>query len=147
VTILTFAPLTSAGGSATYDANVLYTVHVDVDLDGALDAAAHVRFGQNAAGDWGVQAEIPGVDSPVSGATGEVIEASGAKVYAGVVDDPFFFDLQGFQETLATATVSFDSTRDSLAGLNVTAIALEFDAAAAVGGATQIQTWATTSRK
>ncbi len=147
MTILTFAPLTSAGGSATYDANVLYTVHVDVDLDGALDAAAHVRFGQNAAGDWGVQAEIPGVDSPVSGATGEVIEASGAKVYAGVVDDPFFFDLQGFQETLATATVSFDSTRDSLAGLNVTAIALEFDAAAAVGGATQIQTWATTSRK
>ena len=146
VTILTFAPLTPAGGSATYDADVLYSIHMDTDKDGVSDADILVRFGQNSAGDWGVQAEIPGVDSAISGATGEVLESGGAKVYAGVVDDPFFFDLQGFQDTLTTGTVAFDSSRDSLAGVNVTAIALEFDAAAATG-ATQIQTWATTSRK
>lgn len=147
VSIITFSPLTAAGGSALYDADVLYSMHVDVDADGAADAWLNVRFGQNSAGDWGVQAEVPGVSDPVSGPVGEVIEQDGVKLYAGLTDDPFFFDLQGFNDTLATGTIAFDSTRDSIAGLNVTAVVVEFDAAAAVGSATQIQTWATTARK
>jgi hypothetical protein len=145
-TIITFAPLTGAGGAATYDADVLYTVNIDTDADGAADAEILVRFGQNTAGDWGVQAEnVPGASAPLVGAVDAVVAEGSAQLYAGLVDDPFFFDLEGYGASLAAGAVLFDSSRDSLAGLNVTAIAIEFDASSL--GSTQVQAWATTARK
>ena len=68
-------------------------------------------------------------------------------VYAGSREDPFFFDLDGFLATKMTETVSFDSANDSFAGLNVTAIVIEMDSAAAAGGGTTLQAWVTTGRK
>ena len=49
VTILTYAGLqaTTEGQSATYDEDVLYTVHIDSDGDNAADTDVYVRFGQN----------------------------------------------------------------------------------------------------
>ncbi|MCA9729372.1 MAG: DUF4331 family protein, partial [Candidatus Eisenbacteria bacterium] len=68
-------------------------------------------------------------------------------VFAGWRDDPFFFDLAGYQMTLQTGDLSFDSTRDSFAGLNVTAIVVEMDLSAALGSGSKINLWATTGRK
>jgi len=76
-----------------------------------------------------------------------VIEVAEARVFAGLRDDPFFFDLEGFEQTLQTGAVSFQDTRDSVAGLNCTAIVLEFDRAAALGGSQTLNLWTTTGRK
>lgn len=151
VAVLTYAGLqaTTEGQSATYDKDVLYTVHIDSDGDNASDTDVYVRFGQNGAGDWGVQVEnLPGTTEAVVGAVGEAIDAgNGLSVYAGLKDDPFFFDLEGFNTTLETGTVSFNPERDSVAGLNVSSIVLEMDLAAASSGSDKLAVWASTGRK
>ena len=76
-----------------------------------------------------------------------VVDSGNAMLYSGLRDDPFFFDLAGYIDTLNTGSVSFDSTRDSLAGTNVTAIVVAMDIDAASGGNNNIQLWASTGRK
>jgi len=151
VAIMTYGGLqaTSAEQTATYDENVLYTVHIDSNGDQAADKNVNVRFGKNGAGDWGVQVEnLPGATGTVSGAVNGTIDAgNGLSVYTGLRDDPFFFDLEGFNQTLATGTLAFDGTRDSVAGLNVSSIVLEMDLAAASNGSDTLAVWASTGRK
>ncbi len=129
---------------------MLYTVHIDNDGGDLADIEVHTRFGQNPGGRWGVLVEgLPGAKHPrVFGPADEVFGAGGGlEVFAGSADDPFFFDLDGFVETLATGTISFDSARDSVAGLNVSAIVLEMDLDAATNGTGTANMWATTGRK
>lgn len=150
VTVVTFAGLSGSAMGALYDDDVLYTVHLDQDGDNAAEIEILVRFGANAAGEWGMRVEnLPGSPAPIEGPVETLLDAGdGRRVWAGWRDDPFFFDLQGFRETLQTQAVAFDSSRDSLAGLNVTAIVLESDLAAAGGGnAEPLRIWATTARK
>lgn len=155
-----YAAITFAGArmpeaeqTGTYDAGVLYTVHLDNSGDNQSDIDVLVRFGQNRAGEWGVQVEsLPGADGAVIGPVEEMVaDTSGLRVFAGLRDDPFFFDLQGFSETLDTGSLQFASlstgARDSLAGTNATAIVLEMDLAAARGAGSNIRLWATTARK
>ncbi|MFT6161592.1 MAG: hypothetical protein ACJA00_004189 [Myxococcota bacterium] len=142
---LTFAGLGPAGGSATYDADVLYQIHFDSDADNLADGSIDMRFGESDDGAWGVQATMPD-GTIVHGAVGETIVSGDISVYAGLRDDPFFFDLGGFRTTLSTGTLSFDSTRDALAGTNVTSLVVEFPRASVDGGGDLISIWATTSR-
>lgn len=153
ITITTFAGGPVAGlpsaQPTSFDPRVLYTVHIDNDGDNLSDIDVNTRFGQNPGGVWGVQVEnLPGARRPtVFGPAGHAFGAGGnLKVYTGLRDDPFFFDLQGFRETLMTETLSFDSSRDSFAGLNVKAIVLEMSLAAASNGSDTIQVWASTGR-
>jgi hypothetical protein len=143
VMIVTFAPV---GTEGTYDGDVLYGMHIDTDADNAADRDVWVRFGQNEAGAWGVQANgMTTDDSAIVGPVGETVShESGARVYTGFHDDPFFFDLTGFTETLDTGTLAFDSTRDSIAGSNVTAIVAEIPLDTV--DAESFQVWATTGR-
>jgi hypothetical protein len=107
-----------------------------------------VRFGQDKdSGEWGVQVTgLPGGDSVASGPVETVFEAGGGlQVYAGLRDDPFFFDLQGYLDTLSTGTLSFTAT-DFFTGLNVTAIVLEIKASTVAEDSEEIQVWATTGR-
>jgi hypothetical protein len=136
-----------ASSEGLYDPAALYTIHIDNNGDNVADHRIHVRFGKNAAGETGVQwSGVPGSEIPFSHPVETVYnDASGARLWAGHADDPFFFDAQGYLETLATGTLSFDNTRDTLAGLNVTAAAVEVDTTALGSGA--IQVWATASRK
>jgi len=145
--ILTSSGLSPAGAGAMYDGDLLYGIHFDTDLDSVEDTSIWIRYGQDALGNWGVQVTgLPGAGAPVVGAVEQVIAAPGGRVWTGLRDDPFFFDLQGLEDTLNTGTISFDNTRDSLAGTNATAIVLEFDTASALGASTQARVWATTSR-
>jgi hypothetical protein len=71
----------------------------------------------------------------------------GLQAFAGVRDDPFFFDLDGFYETTSTATLAFDAERDSFLGTNVTMLVVEMSVDGAAAGSSDVQLWATASRK
>lgn len=159
VTIVNFAGLTEAGGDPVYDPDVLYGIHIDNTGDHEPDIDIWARFGQNQAGEWGLQVvNIPGADAVADpdicgsapGHCGpvdtEIDTGAGTRIWAGPREDPFFFDLDGYLATLDSGTISFNSQNDSFAGTNVTSIVIEMDAAAAAGGAEDIQLWATSSR-
>lgn len=146
VAAIAFAGLGEAGVPATYDAGVLYGIHFDQDGDGVSDHDVWVRFGQNAGGDWGVQATgLAGTDTAVGAVEQEIDAGLGQRVWAGLRDDPFFFDFEGFNDTLESGDLSFDSTRDFFAGTNVTAIVVEVSTDLVSGGA-PFTVWATTRR-
>ncbi|MEL6347957.1 MAG: DUF4331 family protein [Myxococcota bacterium] len=148
VAAIGFAGLTAAGGAATYDADVLYTIHIDNNADNIADIDVLIRFGQDSDGGWGVQVQnLPGASGDIEGAVEATLDDNGAQVFAGLRDDPFFFDLDGYLETLSTGTLSFDANRDSFATTNITAIVVSMDADAASAGNDSIQIWTTTARK
>lgn len=148
--VMTFAgpSMPSAGQAGQYDADVLYGIHIDNSGDDSANADIWVRFAQNDLGDWGVQLlGVPGEAGAVSGPVETDVDgANGAKVFTGLRDDPFFFDLEGFQNTVSSGDLSFMNTRDSFEGQNVTAVVVEIPLAAALGGGTDLSIWATSSR-
>ena len=157
VAVVTFAGLGAPGDAAVYDNDVLYGIHIDTDFDHEPDTNIWCRFGDNGldAADEnfmrGVQClNVPGAAGPLEGPVDgdPIVDADNenVKAWAGLREDPFFFDLTGYQETLDTGTIAFDSNRDDFAGTNVTAIVIEMDAAAAAADGTQLQIWATTGR-
>ena len=135
------------GATFTGDRDVLYTIEIDNNDDGLEpNASIQVRFGQDGQGRWGAQfTGIPGTDGPVVGPVGSIIDLGGASAFAGVREDPFFFDLTGFTNTVMTGTLSFDATRDFFRGGNVSAIVLEVPLRALPGDG-PYQIWATTGR-
>ncbi len=149
IAIITYAALIEGGADPEYSGDVVYGIHIDNDLDNVADNDVWVRFGQNGNGDWGVKVEgLPGVADPVIGPVNTAIEAGpGAhQVWAGMAEDPFFFDLDGYLATLETGTLMFDSTNDTFAGFNVMSIVVEISIDGASGGNNDIQLWATTRK-
>lgn len=154
VFVLTYAgPVDPVDGeTATFDADVLYGIHIDTNGDQTADHDLWVRFAQSPSGNWGVQVEgIPGGDpgtqsgpvefqNPISGPTN-------AFFWAGLREDPFFFDLQGFMDTVSTGTLSFVNDRDSFAGKNISAIVIQLETADLDAGSDDtFDVWATTAR-
>jgi hypothetical protein len=132
-----------------YDADALYTSWIDNNGDNEAEHAIYWRYGRNAEGEVGIQwTGIPGAETTVAGAVETVFDAGdGTRVWSGHADDPFFFDAQGYLETLDSSTVSFVNDRDFLAGLNVTAAAIEIDTALLQDGSNPLQVWVTAARK
>jgi hypothetical protein len=139
-----------------FDPEVLYTIHIDNDDDNVADLKFNWRFSQNEImGKKGIQWNgIPDAGADVVHPVEEVYmdAASGAQLWSGHADDPFFFDALGYLQTLDSAglnpgmsNIMFDSDRDFLAGLNVTAAVIEIDHAKLGGG--PIQVWVTASEK
>ncbi len=143
------AGFAEAGVPATYDPDVLYTIHVDQDNDNVSDFDVLIQFGQNEAGDWGIRVrDLPGVADDVVGPVETVLEAAlGLRVFGGLRGDAFFFDLDGFRMTTMTGDLSFDSTRDSFAGTNVTQIVVEMAVDAVASKSDNLRIWASTGRK
>ena len=147
VIVVTYGGPLASGSAITFDPNVLYTIHLDNTGNNQPDQSIYVRFAQNIAGDWGVQViNLPGATGPVVGAANTTIDMGNTKIFTGLRDDPFFFDLGGFTDTLATGTLSFDPTRDFFAGSNVYSIVLEMPLQAALGVGNSLNVWATTAR-
>ena len=149
VAVITFAGLADAPAGPTYDADLLYTLNIDNTDDNVADLSVYCRFGQNNAGEWGVQVQnLPGATGTIVGPVDRTLDGGNStKVYAGPREDPFFFDLDGFRQTLQTGTLAFNSARDRFAGLNVTAIVLEMNLSSALDGSSALKLWATTGRK
>ncbi len=148
VLVATYAGYAVPNAEAVYDADVLYTFHISNDGDAVSEHDIEVRFGQNGLGDWGVKASnVPGAAEPLMGGVEETVSSDGAMLYAGLRDDPFFFDLEGFQMTLDTGDLSFDASRDFAVLQNTNAIVLEIPIAAIGGDSTSLRLWTSTARK
>ena len=147
-------------GNPVYDADTLYTFHIDTNADGAAEQQIHVRFGQNMLDEWGVQfLDVPGAAGEIVGAVDTAIDGGGGiQAQAGFFDDPFFFDFEGFVATrealvddMDAADIMFASVVDGapvdfFAGANEMGIVVEFPAAGLDGGATAFHTWVSASR-
>ena len=154
VVVVTFNGL-KAGGTTSggYAADVVYGVHLDNDADQMADHDIWVRFAENGAGEWGVKVEgLPGETQPVMGPVAQELSGDGATVLADVFDDPFFFDITGFLNTVQNGSLTdsnddlYFTQTDSLAGTNTNAVVLEFPQSSALDGSDTVQVWATASR-
>ncbi len=115
---------------AFYDRNVLYTI----DISNAAPASTpefqiRFRFGPGAgAGEWGVSVEgVPGVTGNIVGPAEQILSKDGVRVYAGLRDDPFFFDSQGLRASRTTGNLQFSNNINThfFAQKNITTVALE----------------------
>ena len=132
---------------ATYDPDVLYAINVsNAAPRTATDIGIRFRFGTGSENQFGIEVTgLPGVDGPLQGSVETTLQKDGVMVRAGLFDDPFFFDLQGFQETAQTGTLSFNSERDFFAGQNLTAVVIEIPKDRIDAGAL-VDVWGATSR-
>ncbi len=149
-------------GRSIFDPEVLYQIKIDTDGDATEDLVIqsfvtgnptnqvmHFR-GPVAPALTGTSARI--VNGPTAsvrvstGAEPIVAERQGMQIFAGVRDDPFFFDLTQLLAILGGQAGSFnDPGTDTFAGLNVYAIVVELPLDA-IGDPSQISVWGTTHR-
>jgi len=166
------APRSRIDGSFYCDRDVLYTYNIDRadtagNFDGVADIKVQVRFGKNGSGDCGIQLDgVPGAGGTFSGHIERVLVSKGGmRGFAGLRNDPFFFDFEGFSALLVTfaapgqsgdLVTSFRLTggqprRDSFAARNVSAIVFEMDLdtvapRSATGSRSKLRVWGTTAR-
>ena len=152
VVVMTFAGPQPTTAPATYDRDVLYTLNISNGTSKTVPTIPITfRFGQDAAAgpnNFGVQVSgLPGVaGGTITGPVETNLVKDGVTVRAGLFDDPFFFDLQGFRTTRSTGTLSFDSTRNFFAGQNLTAVVIEIPRDRIANGTNPIGVWGTTAR-
>lgn len=147
--VLTFAGPQATNLPAVYDSDVLYTINVsNAAPRTTTDIPIQVRFGPGSGSpEFGVQVSgLPGVTGTIEGAVETDLAKDGVRVRAGLFDDPFFFDLQGFRDTLATGTLSFNNQRDFFAGQNLTAIVISIPRDRIENGSNLVDVWAATAR-
>lgn len=147
--VMTFAGPQATDQPATYDPDVLYTINVSNSPSRTTpDFPIYIRFGAGAgSNDYGVQVSgVPGTSGPIEGSVETTLNQDGVMVRAGLFDDPFFFDLQGFKDTASTGTLSFDPNRDFFAGQNLTAIVISIPRDRIENGTNPVDVWGTTAR-
>ena len=98
--------LTGSPTGSQFSANARYQIHIDGnDADLADNMTATFTFAGAGVGQtWRVEGLTPLASTgqvTYSGATPIVYDQGGIKIFAGLRDDPFFFDLGGFQAFLA----------------------------------------------
>ena len=145
---VTFGGPQEAGVPPKYDADVLYRIHLSNAGDATVDnAVIDVRFGKDPAGKWGVQLlNVPGASGPIVGPVQTALASGSVNAEAGLFDDPFFFDLQGFNDTKATGKLSIINTRNFFAGKNDTAIVVQMPRSAIEVPGSPITAWVETRR-
>jgi hypothetical protein len=153
VLIMNVNPLAGVLNDGTFRAgNALYAFKIDSNGDAKEDVTFRIKFSKpnedlvqrvTFARDGGVDADLDGsMRNPIAkGNTDEIISIpGGGMLFAGVMDDPFFFDLEGF---LALDFCAPGETRPNFfAGLNVSAIVLEVPSSWL--GSNNIGVWART---
>ncbi|ATE63492.1 hypothetical protein [Rhizorhabdus dicambivorans] len=147
VIAVTFAGPQASNLPATYDRDMLYTINIsNDDVTFTPEVQIHFRFGQNGSA-TGVQfTGVPGTTGAIEGPVEADLRQGQSVVRAGLFDDPFFFDLEGFRATRATGALSFRSNRNFFAGQNLTAGVVQFPRSAIDTGSGKIRIWATSAR-
>ena len=165
------APRSRIDGALYCDDKVLYTLHIDRadaagNFDNIADVEVQARFGRDADNNCGLQLEnVPGAGGTFSGGADKVFTSStGMKGFAGLRNDPFFFDAEGYAALVASFSGAGQSgdvvgafrlggglaRRDSFAFRNVSAIVFEMSndalAPAVAGVRPKVRVWATTGR-
>ncbi len=146
-------------GSVRFPANVVYQWKIDINGDAVEDyviqaytagngSAQVVQFlGPAAPAQAGTTSRLiggPAITVPVSfSATPRTQSSGGITVFAGLRDDPFYFDLAQFQAILGGTASGFRNPgMDTFAGTNVLALVIEVPITM-FGGATQVGVWGT----
>jgi hypothetical protein len=148
---VTFAGPQAATAPAVYDRDVLYTINIGNGLP-KTDATFAIRFrfgADTSTGSprYGVEVTgLPGVTGALVGPVETNLSKDGVLVRAGLFDDPFFFDLQGFRTSRSSGVLSFDKNRNFFNGQNDTAIVIEIPRDRLVNGSNPLGIWATTAR-
>jgi hypothetical protein len=167
VLVLNVNGLTAAGTEATFASSVpsvektddvSYRLNVDNNGDAVADVVLEARFGRpNEAGIQPLEITRNG-DHLVTGRSSRLGEthvahgAGGVRAFAGMLDDPFFFDLGGFLNILSTTPgASFlgctSPRTDTFARTNVSSLVLELPATLLTrAGSSNVGVWATTVR-
>ena len=131
VLIMTVNPFAALDATFNTDAN--YRFQIDNNGDAIADITYNATF--SAGGMLDVQLDGGSIGM---GAVGDTISlAGGGQAQAGIYDDPFFFDLNGFANGLMF------TGEDAFAGANISGIVLEVPSASLGGPA--IGVWAETS--
>jgi len=161
MTVSGFIPPSEAS-TTFFDPGVLYQWKIDNDGDAVEDLVIQA-FVTGTGGHQVMHFRGPAKASEL-GSTTRVIEGpetatvavsntatpiaatrNGMTVFAGVRDDPFFFDLVQFKKIIAGQATSFRNPGvDTFAGTNVLAIVVELPSS--MLGGTKLGVWGTTSR-
>ena len=137
VLIMTVNPFAGVLSPTDFATDADYEFNIDNDGDAVADLTFRTTFAGS--GSNQTLSLTRGADALGSGGVGQSIAvAGGGLVRAGVFDDPFFFDLTGFNDGL-----NFTGD-DTLAGANVSAIVLEVPNS--LLGGSNIGVWARTVR-
>jgi hypothetical protein len=162
MTVHGFIPPAEAGG-VSFDPTLLYEFKVDTNGDAVEDQVVQARVvgsganqrihfrGPMAPVAAGTSSRLLPGDDVVSvpfTSTGDARTASGSRmtVFAGVRDDPFFFDFARYQQIVAGNADSFRQPgMDTFAGTNVLALVVEVPISA-IGGGPKLGVWGTVSR-
>lgn len=133
---------------AFYDPRVLHTINISTTAPASSpEISMRFRFGpgQNP-GEVGVQAvNVPGVPGEFVGPVEQVLNSNGAMLFAGLRDDPFFFDSQGLRESRTTGTLAFNNQRSFFFGKNITVIAVAIPRSQ-LPADTTMHIWSTSAR-
>lgn len=152
------------------DNNVLYQLHIDrAAADGTFDSVPEITINARlspSGATCSVQLEnVPGAGATFAGPTETVFTSpTGLKGFAGLRNDPFFFDAEGYAALVASFAAAGQSgdvvsafglgtraRRDSFANRNISAIVFEMDlesvSPAVAGVRRSVRVWSTTARK
>jgi hypothetical protein len=139
-----------AGQEVPCDSDVVYTLYVDNNGDTALapTSTIELRLGEDDRGSCFYQLlGVPGAGAdPIVGAVGHTVRRGNANVHVGLRADAFFFDLQGFRETLAMSTLRFENDRDFFANKNTSFLVIEVPLTDVSPTDAPYRVWATTAR-
>lgn len=156
VLIMAVNGLTAPGVDVAFDSEAHYRFRVDNNGNAVQDFNFDVRFSKvrrdgtqrfsvRMRGDTGRKTLIgkgSGRTTPVGEEAKVINGKEGLRAFAGMRDDPFFFDLPGFVALDFCAT---DPAADTFAGSNVAAIVLEVPNSL-IGPGPALAVWGTTSK-
>jgi len=147
IVAVTFAGPQATSLPASYDRDMLYTINISNDEVGFTpEFKIEYRFGQNGTANGVRFSGVPGATGPIEGPVETNLQQGPVTVRAGLFDDPFFFDLQGFRATRSTGALSFRSDRNFFDGQNLTAVVVQLPRSAVENGANPLRIWATSAR-
>lgn len=149
VLVMTVNPLAGTQNGTTFHDHAKYQFVVDTNGDAKSDGYVNFKFDaadSNGQQEYEVALDLAR-DREYEGTTGQVASLEGAgSAWAGIADDPFFFDLAAFNDQVLGqgGGRSFCDGRETnfFAGLNVNAVAIELPSQWL--GGSQIGVWGRT---
>ena len=151
----------SSSSAAKFDENVMVEFNIDNNGNNVEDLVIQAIprngkmyfFGPVAPGTAGTSSTVKtsnaigSVDITAYGSSAIVASQNGVSMFAGLRDDPFFFDFGQFSAILGGTATSFNNPgTDTFAGSNVMSIVIEVPKSQ-LGGSGSLNTWVETKKK
>lgn len=142
VLIMTVNPFAGVLSNTSFGSDVSYEFQIDNNGDAIADITYASTFTASIAGIQTLSVERNTVPYATGSTKTDIATTSGGTVHAGLFEDPFFFDLVGFQNTLDPNSSDTFTGDDTFAGADVSAIVLELPSSEL--GSSTVGVWART---